>query len=112
MWYAVGRKITAKQEDLCPWKCKTYGCALTLADAADLWGQGIAAAAVGELCRTAFADLGVERLWAAVFEGNRASCRVLEKCGFTREATLRRAARKNGKTLDVVLYGRWKADGE
>ena len=80
--------------------------------AADLWGQGIAAAAVGELCRMAFADLGMERLWAAVFEGNGASCRVLEKCGFTREATLRRAARKNGKTLDVMLYGRWKAEGE
>ena len=71
----------------------------------DCWGRGIAAEAVREMCRLAFEELGLWRVWAAVFSANAASCRVLETCGFTLEGTLKSAAVKGGERMDVKLYG-------
>jgi hypothetical protein len=39
-----------------------------------------------------------------VFEWNPASMRVLEKCGFAREAVLRASVSKDGELIDSVLY--------
>lgn len=41
-----------------------------------------------------------------VFEWNPASCRVLEKAGFTREARMRSGAFKHGQLIDAWLYAR------
>lgn len=46
------------------------------------WGQGLIPEAVAALVRHAFADLGLETLWCGHFDGNDASRRVQEKCGF------------------------------
>ncbi|MCM1177797.1 MAG: GNAT family N-acetyltransferase [Bacteroides sp.] len=46
------------------------------------WGQGLIPEAVSEMARHAFADLNLETLWGAYFDGNHKSMRVLEKCGF------------------------------
>jgi RimJ/RimL family protein N-acetyltransferase len=46
------------------------------------------------------------RLEAPVFEWNRASMRVLEKCGFVREGLLRRSIFKDNEVIDSVLYAR------
>ncbi len=68
------------------------------------WGRGIATAAVTAMTRSLFAETELVRLQAAVYEGNRASCRVLEKAGFTKEATLRSYVFKRGEILDAHLY--------
>lgn len=69
------------------------------------WGQGLATAAVAAFAPWVAEAHGLARLTARVFADNAASRRVLEKCGFTREGVLRRAARKGGRELDVLVYG-------
>jgi [ribosomal protein S5]-alanine N-acetyltransferase len=70
------------------------------------WGQGIVTEAVGALTEHAFSAYDLCRIWASVFEWNPASMRVLEKAGFVREGILRKAATKDGQTIDVILYAR------
>ena len=53
----------------------------------------------------AFASFDLIRVEAYVFEWNPASCRVLEKAGFTLEGRLRKTVTKDGKTIDELLYG-------
>ena len=52
----------------------------------------------------AFSAFDLCRLYAHVFAFNGASMRVLEKAGYACEAVLRKAATKEGKTVDVYLY--------
>jgi RimJ/RimL family protein N-acetyltransferase len=49
------------------------------------WGRGIASEAAGALVDHALATLGLPRLVAVTYPDNRASQRVLEKLGFTRD---------------------------
>lgn len=72
----------------------------------EYWGRGIVTAAVQALTDYAFAHFDLARIWACVFEWNPSSMRVLEKAGFTREGVLRKAATKDGQTIDVVMYAR------
>jgi RimJ/RimL family protein N-acetyltransferase len=52
---------------------------------------------------------GLIRLEARVFSWNDASMRVLEKCGFRREALLEKRIVKDGMVLDEVVYARTSA---
>ncbi len=70
----------------------------------ELWGQGIATAAVRAITDYAFSAYDVCRIQAAVFEWNPASMRVLEKAGYALEGRLRRSVTKDGKTIDQFLY--------
>ena len=70
----------------------------------EFWGRGIATEAVLALSEFALREFDLVRLYAAVFEGNPASARVLEKAGYEREARLRKAVVKDGRTLDLMLY--------
>jgi RimJ/RimL family protein N-acetyltransferase len=70
------------------------------------WGRGLATAALDAFVPWAARTHGLTRLTARVFAGNDASCRVLEKCGFALEGRLRQAAHKQGRELDVLVYGR------
>ena len=54
----------------------------------DRWGKGYASEAAAAQVRHGFESMGLERIVADVDPGNRASARVLEKCGFVRERTL------------------------
>jgi RimJ/RimL family protein N-acetyltransferase len=72
------------------------------------WGQGIATRAVRGVTGWAFATLGVERVYADVFETNPASRRVLEKAGYSCEGTLRHAAIKEGRLIDVWLMATYR----
>jgi [ribosomal protein S5]-alanine N-acetyltransferase len=71
-----------------------------------VWKRGYATEALGALVAHAFAHSDLVRLQAKVFENNPASCRVIEKAGFVREARLRRAVIKDGELLDAFLYAR------
>ncbi len=77
------------------------------------WGRGYASEAVAEMLRHGFEDLKLNRITAAVFEGNPASEKVLQKNGFVLEGVLRQHYKKWGKYLDDRTYGLlasdWKA---
>lgn len=70
------------------------------------WGRGIMTAAVRCTVEYIFGHFDVVRLEAPVFEWNPASMRALEKCGFVREAVLRRSVFKDGQLIDSMLYAR------
>lgn len=74
------------------------------------WGRGILSAVVPVLCHLGYTDLGLVKITAHVFAGNRASARVLEKSGFTQEGYLRKHYLKEGQYIDSLLFGRLKED--
>ena len=70
------------------------------------WGQGVATDALEAWTRHLFADPEVHRCQAHVFGWNKSSARVLEKCGYRHEGTLRDAFFKDGVFTDALYYGR------
>ncbi len=72
------------------------------------WGKGIMAVAVREICALIFAESDIARLEAGVYEWNRASCRVLEKAGFSLESVMRRKFIKNGVIGDIYMYAKFR----
>lgn len=68
------------------------------------WGRGLATDAVREICRYTFEHTDIIRIYAEPFSDNTASCRVLEKAGFTFEGTLRANAVKHGSVRDMRMY--------
>ncbi|MGL4550367.1 MAG: GNAT family N-acetyltransferase [Gemmataceae bacterium] len=74
------------------------------------WGRGVATAAVRAYSAGALEAFGLERLFAKVFADHAASCRVLEKAGYTREGVLRRAAVKAGVVHDLAVYARLRGE--
>ena len=49
--------------------------------ARDCWGQGLIPEAVEAILRCSFTELGYQAIWAAYYDGNRKSKRVMQKCG-------------------------------
>jgi [ribosomal protein S5]-alanine N-acetyltransferase len=72
----------------------------------EVWGKGLATAALSTFAPWAAAHFGFVRLFAMVKVWNPASMRVLEKCGFEREGLARRVAFKDGRHVDGALYAR------
>lgn len=68
------------------------------------WNQGIATTALKLLTNYIFENTDIIRLYAEPFARNIASCKVLEKAGFTLEGTLKNNATKDGKIEDMKLY--------
>jgi [ribosomal protein S5]-alanine N-acetyltransferase len=72
--------------------------------ARDYWNRGVMSKVVKSFCLYGFESLHLIRIEATVFEHNLSSCRVLEKCGFEYEGTLKKYYRKDGNFIDVRLY--------
>lgn len=70
----------------------------------EFWGRGVMPAAIRQICAEAFAKYDIVRIFAEVYESNPASCKVLEKAGFMREAVLKKNIYKSGKVLDSYIY--------
>lgn len=68
------------------------------------WGKGMGTCAVKQICDYVFKHTDIIRIFAEPFSYNEASCRVLEKAGFTFEGLLRSNAVKNGKIIDMKMY--------
>jgi len=68
------------------------------------WGRGIATEALAAVTEHAIRCHNLTRVYAVPYEWNLASCRVLEKAGFVREARMRRSAIKDGRIIDQFLY--------
>jgi RimJ/RimL family protein N-acetyltransferase len=77
--------------------------------ARDAWGRGYATEALRAMVSVA-GEVGLRRLYALCHPDHPASSRVLEKCGFTREALLRRHSEfpnlRPGEPSDVLCYAR------
>ena len=67
--------------------------------------KGYGVAALRLLIRHAFQDLGLVRLWGFVLARHRQSTRMLEKCGFVVEGTLRKHGFKQGTFEDMAVVG-------
>lgn len=76
------------------------------------WGRGIATDAVQGSIPVAFRECNLLRLQAGVYSNNPASMRILEKCGFLREAIHRQAILKRGVVLDEVVFALLREDLE
>jgi len=70
------------------------------------WGKGVATEAVGQMTDYVFSNTEIVRLFAPVFNPNRASMRVLEKCGYSLEGVLTKAVFKNGEYFDEYLFAK------
>lgn len=97
---------------------RQYGAARSLGYAlgVDYWGQGYMTEAVRAAVRFGFGRMALDVIGATCYPDNRASRRVLEKCGFTYEGTLHRAELLyNGEVKDhqcfALVHERAKALG-
>ena len=72
-------------------------------------GNGYATEAVNAMVRFCFEHTELRRIWTDVDVRNAASCKVLEKCGFTREGTIRQG-KMVSTWCDYHLYGILKSD--
>lgn len=70
------------------------------------WGQGIMTSVVATMCVFAIRQWNVVRITAHVFDGNKASARVLEKNDFVCEGLLRKVIRKHDTFVDARLYAK------
>jgi len=68
------------------------------------WGRGIVTEALKAVTAHAIATHGLTRVYAVPYDGNPASCRVLEKAGYVLEGRMRKSAIKEGKVIDQLLY--------
>jgi RimJ/RimL family protein N-acetyltransferase len=68
------------------------------------WGRGIATEALIAVTDHAFANHDLCRVFAHVFDWNRASARVLEKAGYAFEGRMRKSVTKEGQTIDQLMY--------
>ncbi len=68
------------------------------------WRQGIASQALAQFVPYVFQTTDIVRLFASVFLSNKASMHLLSKCGFEREAVLKKAFYKNDNYYDNHLF--------
>jgi [ribosomal protein S5]-alanine N-acetyltransferase len=68
------------------------------------WGQGVGTEAVKQMLDFIKVNFDVVRVFAEVFEYNKASMRVLEKNGFYLETIRRKGAFKNGTFIDDFVW--------
>lgn len=70
----------------------------------EYWGQGVATEAVRQLVDYMQKNFDLTRIYAEVFEYNKASMKVLEKNGFYLECIRKKAAIKNNVILDDYVW--------
>lgn len=68
------------------------------------WNKGIITEAVKALTEYTLQNTDLKRLYAEVFDNNKASARVLQKAGFTYECTHKKSIIKNGEIVDSHIY--------
>jgi RimJ/RimL family protein N-acetyltransferase len=65
--------------------------------------------AVNLICEYGFSKLDIVRIHTGVFDYNIPSQKVLEKCGFCKEAVFKNAIYKNDTLCDEVRYSKLKS---
>lgn len=74
------------------------------------WGKGIATIAIAELLEYIDHQFSFQRIYAEVFESNKASMRVLEKNGFHLEGIRKKAVVKNNLVMDDYVFVKLKEE--
>ena len=73
------------------------------------WNKGYATEALRAIVKFCFEKTELKRLWSDVDVRNISSCKVLDKCGFVKEGTIRQG--KMGRSYcDYHVYGFIKSD--
>lgn len=73
------------------------------------WGKNIATEAVQHMLEYTFKTFpGLIRIYARVFEYNKASMKVLEKNGFHLESVQQKSAIKNGRITDEYVWVKFR----
>ena len=80
--------------------------------ARDCWGQGLIPEAVEAILRHAFEELGYAAIWAAYYDGNRKSKRVMQKCGMTYRLSRTEAVEQLGETRLAHYFAITKREWE
>ena len=70
------------------------------------WGKGVATGAVMQMTKYVFLNTEIIRLYAPIFHPNKASIRVLEKCGYQLEGVFNKALYKNEVFFDEHIYAK------
>jgi RimJ/RimL family protein N-acetyltransferase len=70
----------------------------------EFWNKGIATEAVRQMIEYCYYYFDIIRIYAEVFETNKASMRVLEKNGFYLEGVRRKAVYKNAVLMDDYIW--------
>jgi [ribosomal protein S5]-alanine N-acetyltransferase len=74
------------------------------------WGKGIATKAIELVCKLIWNNYPhINRIYAEVFETNKASMRALEKNGFKLECVRRKAVIKNGLLMDDWVWVKFRS---
>jgi RimJ/RimL family protein N-acetyltransferase len=68
------------------------------------WNKGITTKAVNLMTDWGFKNLDIVRIYTGIFEFNKASQHVLEKCGYNKEAVFRNVICKNNRIFDEIRY--------
>ena len=68
------------------------------------YGKGYASEALQRLVDFGFNNLGFHSIEAVIYPENKGSIRVVEKCGFVREAYFKEKEFHNGKFVDTAVY--------
>lgn len=76
----------------------------------EYWRKGLTAEAIRTLVPFGFSKLGLERIQARVVDGNIASQRLLEKCGFGYEGLQRKKGFWKNELQDLHFYSIFKED--
>jgi RimJ/RimL family protein N-acetyltransferase len=76
----------------------------------DYWGQGYATEAARALAAFGFKQLKLHRVWATCDVNNKASEKVLKKCGMRKEGHFRSHLRLHGKWRSSFLYAILESD--
>ncbi len=85
-----------------------YSCDIGYWIAEPHWGKGIASEATSKMTDYVFTETAIVRISALVYSPNKASIKVLEKCGFTLEAVCREAGFKQGIFLDEHAFVKFR----
>lgn len=79
----------------------------------DYWGRGIITEAAKAILNYAFTELNLTMVTVHHYPYNHRSKRVIEKCGFVYEGTLRHCVKIfNGNIYDLVCYSMTKTEWE
>ncbi len=80
------------------------------------WGKGYGTAALREVLRIGFEEMGLHRIFLHAFSRNLRGIRCYEKAGLRHEGVMRQHRLKRGEWVDVVvmgvLRGEWEVDNE
>ena len=71
----------------------------------EFWGKGIIPEASTRIIKHSFEELGLHRIYAYLESENYNSKKVLGKMGFEYEGTMKECEIKNGKWIDLEIFG-------